>query len=142
MIDNLTPVTENDIVNISINRGAPMSLTIDCKKHHNGVHILEVQGEITFENADEFREKIDSLCDENKAFIVVDLRDLKYMSSAGMGVLVHGLKKTRQLKGDLRISNLNSKMRRVFMITQFTHHFQVFKNTQEAAESFLAESSR
>ncbi|HNX75846.1 MAG TPA: STAS domain-containing protein [Candidatus Rifleibacterium sp.] len=121
-----------------------MSLTIDSQQHENGVVVIAINGEITFENSDQLREKIDQLCDQNQVRMIIDLVDLKYMSSAGMGVLVHGLKKTRAKGGDLRLINLNDKMRRVFLITQFTHHFVVLKNLEEAVASFASpvESSR
>lgn len=116
-----------------------MGFSIDMREHESGVVILELHGEITFENSDILRDKIDELCDAGKASIVIDLLGLKYMSSAGMGVLVHGLKRTRQLGGKLSLLNLNSKMRRVFLITQFTHHFDVFENIDKAISSFTKE---
>ena len=115
-----------------------MSLTIDCQEHPHEVVVIDIKGEITFENADLFRDKLNQLCEKGKARIVIDLTNLKYMSSAGMGVLVHGLKITRQGKGDLRLVNLSAKMRRVFLITQFTHHFSVFPTLEEAVNSYIA----
>jgi len=117
-----------------------MSLTIECQERAEGVVSIDVKGEITFENADLLRDKINELCNQNKCRLVIDLANLKYMSSAGMGVLVHGLKITRQGKGDLRLVNLSAKMRRVFLITQFTHHFSVYQNLDEAVTSFAAPS--
>ena len=119
-----------------------MSLTIESQQHENGVVVVSIQGEITFENSDQLREKIDQLCDQNQVRVIIDLAGLKYMSSAGMGVLVHGLKNTRAKGGDLRLINLNDKMRRVFLITQFTHHFVVLKNMQEALASFTAPAEK
>jgi len=113
-----------------------MSLTIDCLERESDVVVIDVRGEITFENSDILRDKINELSDKGKVRIVIDLANLKYMSSAGMGVLVHGLKKTRVAKGDLRLVNLSAKMRRVFLITQFTHHFTVFQTLDEAVKSF------
>lgn len=113
-----------------------MSLTIECQERENSVVVIDVRGEITFENSDLLRDKINELCEQNKARLIIDLANLKYMSSAGMGVLVHGLKKTRQGKGDLRLAHLSPKMRRVFLITQFTHHFSVFPSLDEAIKSF------
>ncbi|EKD83053.1 MAG: anti-sigma-factor antagonist, partial [uncultured bacterium] len=97
-----------------------------------------------FENSDQFREKIDQLCEQSKYRMIIDLAGLQYMSSAGMGVLVHGLKKARAKEGDLRLINLSDKMRRVFLITQFTHHFMVLPSIEEAIKSFSTsdESSR
>jgi len=117
-----------------------MSLTIECQERANEVVSIDVKGEITFENADLLRDKINELCNQSKCRLIIDLANLKYMSSAGMGVLVHGLKITRQGKGDLRLVNLSAKMRRVFLITQFTHHFSVYQNLDEAIASFAAPS--
>lgn len=119
-----------------------MSLNIESNVHENGVVVVKVAGEITFENSDILRSKIDELCEQGTKHMVIDLEHLQYMSSAGMGVLVHGVKKMRQANGDLRLCNLNAKMRRVFMITQFNHHFQVLKSVDEALGSFKSESSR
>lgn len=113
-----------------------MSLTIECQERDNHVVVIDVKGEITFENCDLLREKINELSDQGRNNMVIDLANLKYMSSAGMGVLVHGLKKTRQSKGDLRLVNLSAKMRRIFAITQFTHHFAVLQTLDEAVKSF------
>lgn len=113
-----------------------MSLTINCQQHENDVVVIAVGGEITFENSDQFREKIDQLCEQEKYHIIIDLAGLQYMSSAGMGVLVHGLKRARAKEGDLRLINLSDKMRRVFLITQFTHHFVVLPNLEDAIKSF------
>lgn len=119
-----------------------MSLTIECREAANQVVVVDVRGEITFENSDLLRDKINELCNQGNFRIVIDLANLKYMSSAGMGVLVHGLKITRQGKGDLRLVNLNAKMRRVFLITQFTHHFSVFPTLDEATNSFAAAATK
>jgi anti-sigma B factor antagonist len=106
--------------------------TTDCD---NEVVLIDVIGEITFENSDELRDTIDKIT-ESKNNLVINLLGLKYMSSAGMGVLVHGLKITRSKGGDLRLVNLSEKMRRVFLITQFTNHFVVLSSLEEAINSF------
>lgn len=117
-----------------------MTLSVDVRDHGQNIVSIDVQGEITFENSDVLRNKINELCEIGQTKIIIDLAGLKYMSSAGMGVLVHGLKKTRQGAGDLYIVNLNSKMRRVFLITQFTHHFTVFQDMDEALKSFACKA--
>ena len=113
-----------------------MTLSIECLEREHQVLVVGISGEITFENADAMRDKINELCDQGKKNLVIDLVNLKYMSSAGMGVLVHGLKRTRGANGDLKLVNLNAKMRRVFLITQFTHHFTVCDTVDDAVKSF------
>ncbi len=114
-----------------------MSLSIDSK-FENNVTVIAIEGEITFENSVQLREKIDEECKAGHYNIVIDLIGLKYMSSAGMGVLVHGLKQTRANNGDLRLINLSEKMHRVFLITQFTNNFKILKTLEEAVNSFAA----
>ncbi len=114
-----------------------MSLSINSN-FENGVTVITIEGEITFENSAELREKIDEECNAGHYNIVIDLIGLKYMSSAGMGVLVHGLKQTRSNNGDLRLINLSEKMHRVFLITQFTNNFKILKTLEEAVNSFAA----
>lgn len=115
-----------------------MTLDLETREAANQVVVIAVNGEITFENADLLRQKLNELVESQHHRLVIDLIHLRYMSSAGMGVLVHGLKKTRQHDGDLRLANLSAKMRRVFLITQFTHHFAVFPTVDEAVASFAA----
>ncbi|MDN5280829.1 MAG: anti-sigma factor antagonist [Clostridiales bacterium] len=119
-----------------------MSLNIKSHQHENDVTVIDIQGEITFENSDELRDVIDQLIENNQIRIVVDLAQLKYMSSAGMGVLVHGLKSSRSKGGDLRLINLGAKMRRVFLITQFTHQFMVYNDLTEAVNSFKTDAKQ
>ena len=114
-----------------------MSLSINCK-FENNVSVISIEGEITFENSTQLRETIDTECEQGHYNIVIDLIGLKYMSSAGMGVLVHGIKQTRANNGDLRLINLSEKMHRVFLITQFTHHFKVYNTLEEAINSFAS----
>ena len=110
-------------------------LEIKTSEQANNVELIEVIGEITFENSDELRNTIDKI-NETKNRIVIDLAGLKYMSSAGMGVLVHALKNTRSRGGDCKLVNLTEKMRRVFLITQFTNHFDIKPSVESAIESF------
>ena len=114
-----------------------MSLSISSK-FENNVSIISIEGEITFENSTQLREQIDKECEQGHYNIIIDLIVLKYMSSAGMGVLVHGIKQTRANNGDLRLINLSEKMHRVFLITQFTHHFKVYNTLEEAVKSFAS----
>ena len=115
-------------------------LEIKTSEQANDVTLIEVTGEITFENSDELRNTIDKIT-ETKNKIVIDLAGLKYMSSAGMGVLVHGLKNTRSRGGDCKLVNLTEKMHRVFLITQFTNHFEIMSSVEAAISSFANKQS-
>ncbi len=63
---------------------------------------------------------------------VLDLADLRFMSSSGLTVLLNILTKSRKAGGDTIICNINSQLKSVFTITRLTEVFTITEN-QEAA---------
>lgn len=67
---------------------------------------------------------------------LLDLRDLDYISSAGLGVLMGMLRQVRENQGDLKLVNMSDKIQRVFTLLGFSRLMHVYRNEQEAIESF------
>jgi len=67
---------------------------------------------------------------------LLDLRDLDYISSAGLGVLMGMLREVREHAGDLKIVNMSDKIRRVFNLLGFSRLMQVYQSEEEALEAF------
>ncbi|BDZ44823.1 hypothetical protein GCM10025866_07320 [Naasia aerilata] len=74
-----------------------------------GVAILRLQGNLNMVSAPAVREAVASLVAEGSSRVVVDLADVPFLDSSGLGALIGGLKSTRQAGGDLRIASAGSK---------------------------------
>ena len=57
--------------------------------------------------------------------LILNFVNVKFMTSALLGLLVRIHKKVRELGGRLRLSNLDSNLRKVFEITQLTKIFEI-----------------
>ena len=94
--------------------------------------VIEVKGEIDVYTAPVLREEISTLVDADHTTIVVDLTQVSFMDSTGLGVLVGALKKVRTLGGDLALVISEEKILKVFRITALTQVFSIHPSLDEA----------
>lgn len=97
-----------------------------------GRTVIEVRGEIDVYTAPLLREEISTLVDADHTTIVVDLTQVSFMDSTGLGVLVGALKKVRTLGGDLSLVINEEKILKVFRITALTQVFSIHSSLEAA----------
>ena len=68
--------------------------------------------------------------------VLLDLANIEYLSSAGLGHLVGLLKKCRTRGGNLKLSGLNEAIRELFEVMRLDKIFELFPSAREAVESF------
>jgi len=91
-----------------------------------GTWVLRASGEIDVATSPELRRALHHLVDRHGS-IVVDLRDVSFIDSSGLGVLVGTLKRLRERdpQGTLVLEGLQDPVRKVFDITGLTDLFAV-----------------
>ena len=97
--------------------------------------ILSLVGNLTIEQ--QSRDLI--IYAENNIFakhnkIVIDLKDLNYLNSSGLGALITLLTKARKAGGDVVISNINEAISKLLVITKLNTVFIVANTNEEAIE--------
>lgn len=97
--------------------------------------VVRVAGEIDVYTAPMLREELTILIDAGQADLVVDLLDVSFMDSTGLGVLVGLLKKVKTLGGQLRLVIDQEKVLKVFRITALTQVFSIFATLDEALQA-------
>ncbi|MGB9632490.1 MAG: STAS domain-containing protein [Chloroflexaceae bacterium] len=108
----------------------------------NRVDLLEVAGRVDAATAPQLKHQIETLFNEGRYRIVLDLANLEYISSPGLRVLIEARKHARDWKltdlegGDIRIANLPPRIKEVFDLTGFTSLFELYNDTVEAVGSF------
>jgi len=101
-------------------------------RESGGRTVIEVRGEIDVYTAPLLREEISTLVDADHTTIVVDLTQVSFMDSTGLGVLVGALKKVRTLGGDLSLVINEEKILKVFRITALTQVFSIHSSLEAA----------
>lgn len=93
-----------------------MNISIDVKENEMIVNV-KVSGEIDAYTAPKLRENLFPLSSKEKVEMTVDLSDVSYMDSTGLGVFVGVFKNVRSHNGEFKIVGLSERLIRLFEIT-------------------------
>lgn len=93
-----------------------MNMKIDINKEDDKTEVL-VSGEIDAYTAPKLREALIPLAEEENPQITVNLKNVSYMDSTGLGVFVGLLKTVRKNNGKLHLVELTDRLERLFSIT-------------------------
>lgn len=113
-----------------------MALTMDIKES-GGVTVVTLTGRVTLgEESNQLRTKIKELLAQGKKLLVLDLGDVSYIDSTGLGTLVGAYTSARNSGGDIKLANINKKFDELLSITKLLTVFSVYKSVDEALKSF------
>ncbi|HEY0187409.1 MAG TPA: STAS domain-containing protein [Cellulomonas sp.] len=98
----------------------------------DGRTVVHVSGEIDVYTAPTLRERLTALVDQGHADLVVDLTEVRFMDSTGLGLLVGLLKRVRGLDGRLQLVIDSERLLKVFRITALTQVFTIRTTVIEA----------
>lgn len=102
-----------------------------------GVTILDLKGKITLGDGEEaLREKINALSTQNRRSIVLNLADVPYIDSAGLGEIVRTYSTVGRQGGQLKLVNLTKRITDLLSITKLLTVFETFDSEDEAIQSF------
>jgi anti-sigma B factor antagonist len=108
-----------------------VDLSLDTREQ-GGCTVIEVGGEIDVYTAPKLREAIVDLVNRGNYHLVVDMEQVEFLDSTGLGVLVGGLKRVRAHDGSLRLVCTQERLLKIFRITGLTKVFAIF-DTVDAA---------
>lgn len=101
------------------------------------VTILDLSGKITIgEGSVQLRESVRKLLDDGKKKILLNLGDVSYVDSSGIGELVSSYTTTNNNGGQLKLLNLTKKIQDLLMITKLLTVFETFDSQETAVASF------
>jgi len=110
------------------------ALFMDISTRQSGTAIIvDVTGDITLYNSPDVRKVLmDLLKVKRCARVIVNLKSVRYIDSAGVASLVEGLKVSRDLKSGFALFGLSRTTREVLELTRLIKVFEVHENEEEA----------
>jgi anti-sigma B factor antagonist len=104
-----------------------------------GVAVVDIEGRIVLgEESNSFREKVKGLLAGGKKKIVLNLANVGYIDSAGLGTLVATFHSARSQGATLKMTNLGTKFKEVLQVTKLMTVFDTYDNETAAIKSFGA----
>jgi len=103
----------------------------------DGVSVVALDGRIVLgEESNSLREKVKGLIASGKKKIVLNMDNITFIDSAGLGTLVAAHHSAKSQNASLRLCHLGSKFQEVLQITKLLTVFEVYNTEAEAVASF------
>jgi anti-sigma B factor antagonist len=123
-IDRPAPAVKEDLVTVS-------------ERSSGSVIVLDVKGALTLtDGADVLRDKVRSLLQQGHKHVLVNLGNVPYMDSAGLGELVQSYATTTRQGGQLKLLNTTKRIHDLLVITKLSTVFDLFDDEAAAVSSF------
>ncbi len=109
------------------------------EREAGNVTILDIHGKLTLGEGDELlRDKVNSLVHQNRKQILLNLAEVPYIDSAGLGEIVRTYTTVSRQGGSLKLLNLTKRIQDLLAITKLLTVFETFENEKDAVKSFGA----
>ncbi len=102
----------------------------------NNISIIKVGGYIDTTTSAELEHSLEQLLTGQKFKIIIDLKDVDYISSAGWGIFISEIKGIREKGGDLKLVGMISDVYEVFELLEFHYILKAFDTIEEAIIDF------
>jgi anti-sigma B factor antagonist len=127
--------------------GLLYDLTIHTKKERNGmklkekmdgdIAILTLKGDLIGEpDTTNIRDKIHSLVSDEVKKVIIDMGDVNFVNSSGLGTLISALTTLKNADGDLRLAQVGKRTQNLLTITHLVKVFDIYETVDRAVASF------
>ena len=113
-------------------------MALEIGEHQReGVTVLALKGRITVGEVTPVRDKISALVAAGQTQIVLDLQNVDYIDSTGLGNLVISYTQVKKVGGGLKLLHLNKRNVELLALTRLHTIFEVFAEETDAVNSFF-----
>ena len=103
----------------------------------DGVIVLEPKGKIMGgPDATLLHDKLHEIIEAGKRKVVIDLSQVDWMNSTGLGILISSYTTLRNSKGELKLANVTDKIQSLLVITKLVTVFDAHETVEGAISSF------
>jgi len=103
--------------------------------------VIEIEGEVDLYNAKQIKDALDEKIKAQVYEVIVNLAQVPFMDSSGIGTLVTAMYKFKKYHGNLKVCNIHGSVAKVFKMTGMESHLQVYDTEEEAVKAFVSERS-
>jgi anti-anti-sigma factor len=102
----------------------------------NDVLIISADGGLNADTAADFVQSIEKLVDAGLCKIIIDCKDLTYVSSYGLGVLIRLNKRVRNRGGDVKLASITGIVPQALQATRLDRLFAIYADVNRARLAF------
>ena len=106
------------------------------EKRMEDIDVLELTGRLDASSTRKLKGRVDSLVNENRVKLIVDMAGVDFIDSAGLGSLVSSLRAVNEMNGDIKVVALQKQVRSIFELTRLHRIFGIFDDVEAAMNGF------
>jgi anti-sigma B factor antagonist len=100
------------------------------------INVVSLSGRLDSYTTREARKLLDESLTKSTPNIIVNMQDVTFADSTALSLLVVGLKRARELNGDLKLCCLQQNVRMIFELTRLDKVFEILPSELEAVQAF------
>jgi anti-sigma B factor antagonist len=109
-----------------------MNLKVTSRASGEDTQVLDLEGEVDVYTAPTLRQVIVEQVDGGTKNLVINLENVQYLDSTGLGILIGGVKRLKEQGGSLRLAGPSARITRIFEITGLNKIFEVYATEADA----------
>lgn len=109
---------------------------VTIRSRDNDIHVLELKGYLDAHTTPVLEDSFQKMLNEKKFRLIVNCKELSYISSAGLGVFMAFIEDVRENRGDIKMSDMSPKVFNIFDLLGFPMLYDIVPSEDEAAGKF------
>ncbi|MBZ5612096.1 MAG: STAS domain-containing protein [Acidobacteriia bacterium] len=115
-------------------------MALEIQRHEKeGISILDLNGRLVVGDSNLLREKVNEEVAQGHNQIILNLKDVDYIDSTGLGIMVICYTSLQKTGGHVKLANLNRRNIELLLLTKLSTVFELFGDEQSAVNSFFPE---
>jgi len=106
-------------------------------REKEGVAVLDLSGRLAVGGASALRERVNGELAQGHNRVILNLKDIDYIDSTGLGTMVICYTTLQKAGGNLKLVHLNRRNIELLLLTKLSTVFQIFGDEQDAVNSFF-----
>ncbi len=107
----------------------PLKLNV---KWSEGVAVVRMSGSAGMSEAEKLRDTLEKIVAEKPPIVVLDLKNMDFIGSAGLGAIVEAYLKSRHHEGQFRLVKPSETVQQVLNTTHLSRLFKIFPSVEQA----------
>lgn len=109
---------------------------------NKNITVISVKGHLDFSTAPALEDNLRWALNDKKFNLIIELKDVAYIASAGWGVFISMLKNIRVKKGDLVLAGMKPAVSGIFELLEFNTILKSFPSVESAALTAFKKSTK
>ncbi|MCK6605680.1 MAG: STAS domain-containing protein [Ignavibacteriaceae bacterium] len=105
-------------------------------REKDNINIIDVKGFLDAHTAPDLENILTGLINESKFRVVVNFKELDYISSAGLGVFMAYIEQMRENNGDIKLAEMKTQVYNIFDLLGFPILYDILQTETEALNKF------